>query len=355
MTTARRPPQATVAFLLVTILLGSGCSSAPEVRRDSFLAMNSYVELTVVASPGASFDAAVQELRAEVQRLEGVLSDYDPESNVGRLNRRATGSLAPETRLLLERAQQLCHETGGAFDVSMGPIKRLWGFGDDDEPAVPPQDSLEHLLQHVGCDVYRITGEGTLVWNDPEAHIDLGGIAQGLVAQRCADILRRHGFADYLINISGDIVVGGQRPGGGAWRIGVQHPRDPEALAARLALVRPALTTSGDYEQVFFDQGRRLHHIFNPSTGWPARGVASVSVFCDDAIDADGYATAVFVLGVEKGMRLLEEKPELQGLITFEDDTGTLRLLQSSGLDAESLLPAPSNALQGEESSGAGD
>jgi thiamine biosynthesis lipoprotein len=328
-----------VPLLLTAMALLSGaCTRQPQVAHESFLAMSSYVELTVVLDAGGDFPAALQAVRDEVRRLESVLSDYDPESNVGRLNRRATTRLAPETRQLLERAQQVCHETAGAFDVSMRPIKHLWGFGEDADPAVPAQQDIDRLLRHVGCDVYRIDTDSQLTWNDAEAAIDLGGIAQGLVAQRVAEVLRQHGFARFLINISGDIVVGGTRPDGRAWRIGVQHPRDPQDLLARLSLQHPALTTSGDYEQAFFVGDRRYHHIFDPATGAPARRSVSVSVFCDDPIDADCYATAVFVMGPEHGLRFLEAKPGFEGLITWQDDSGTLHVEQTSGLHAEILL-----------------
>jgi thiamine biosynthesis lipoprotein len=304
--------------------------------------MNSYVELTVVEAPGHSFAAAFANVQAEVQRLEAVLSDYDARSNVGRLNRRDTMELAPETALLLRRAQEVCHETDGAFDVSMGPIKRLWGFADDAAVHIPTAAEIDTLLRHVGCDVYRIDAAGRLHWNDPQAQLDLGGIAQGLVAQRIAEVLETHGFSRFLINVSGDLVARGRRPDGGAWRIGVQHPRQPDSLLTRLSLSMAALTTSGDYEQVVFEDGIRLHHIFDPATGWPARGAASVSVLSNDAIDADCYATAVFVLGPEKGMQFLESKSNLEGLISFEDATGALHVLRSSGLSG----PATNQANQ---------
>ena len=296
--------------------------------------MSSYVELTIVESPGRSVAAAFAQVQQEVRRLETVLSDYDSLSNVGRLNRRATMQLAPETRLLLQRAQEVCRETDGAFDVSMEPIKRLWGFGEQVTAHIPAAADIDALLEHIGCDVYRIDEEGRLHWNDPAARLDLGGIAQGLVAQRTAEILEEHGFSSFLINVSGDIVVRGQRPDGRAWRIGVQHPRQPDSLIARLSLNMQALTTSGDYEQAFFENGKRLHHIFDPETGWPAARTASVSVFSNDPIDADCYATAVFVMGPERGLQFLESRDDLQGLITFEDDRGHLQVLRSSGIPA---------------------
>ena len=330
-TVSHRRRCAVAGALLVAVLVAA-CSQQPSVFHESFLAMSSYVELTVVDSPGHSFATAFERVQEEVQRLEAVLSDYDSLSNVGRLNRRATQELAPETRILLQRAQQVCRETSGAFDVSMGPIKQLWGFGAEAPAHIPAASAIDALLEHVGCEVYSIDSAGTLHWNDAQAQLDLGGIAQGLVAQRTAELLEEHGFSQFLINVSGDIVVRGQRPDGRAWRIGVQHPRQPDSLVARLSMPTQALTTSGDYEQVFFENGMRLHHIFDPATGWPASHTASVSNISNDPIDADCYATAIFVLGPEKGMQFLESKSDLEGLITFEAAGGELRVLRSSGL-----------------------
>jgi len=333
----RLAPNGVLATLVFSTI--AGCDNSPRSYHESFVAMHSYVELTVVEAAPHDFATVFQLVRAEVQRLESVLSDFDPESNVGRINRRVTSELAPETRMLLERAQQICHETEGAFDVSMGPLKRLWGFGDDNTPAIPPAPAIEQRLLHVGCDVYRITEEGRLLWNDEQARIDLGGIAQGLVAQRTAEILVENGFMNFLINVSGDIVVRGTRPDGQPWRIGVQNPRYTDSLIARISMRWPATTTSGDYEQYFIDKGRRLHHIFDPKTGWPATGAASVSVFCEDAIEADCYATALFVLGAKKGLQFLEKKAGFEGLFTYEDHEGKLVVLRTSGLQANDDLP----------------
>ena len=322
------------------LLLLASCERGPHRASDAFVAMGAPVEITVLAGSEAEAAAALRAARAEVERLEALLSDYRPASDVSRLNQRETVPLAPETRLLLQRAQQVCRDTGGAFDISIGPVKRLWGFGGDATPHLPEGAALRPLLLHVGCETYRLEEDGGFHWLDPEARLDLGGIAQGFVAGCVADSFRARGIRDFLIDISGDILVGGERPGGGPWRIGVQNPRRPDSLLATVPMRWRAVTTSGDYEQFFVQDGVRYHHIFDPATGQPARGAASVSIFSDDPIAADCYATALFVLGPERGLEFLAARPDLQAVFVVEGKDGSVALRPSPGV-AAAFTPVP--------------
>ena len=316
------------------MLLLASCGRGSERHDDAFVAMNASVEITLVTPSAARAEAALRAARAEVERLEALLSDYRPESNVSRLNRRATDMPAPETRLLMERAQRVCRETDGAFDISLGPMKRLWGFGSDDTPHVPAPEEIASLLQHVGCEVYALAPDGRVAWLDTQARIDLGGIAQGFVAACLADTFRARGIERFLINISGDILVAGERPDGGPWRVGVQNPRRPDSLLTSIPMRWAAVTTSGDYEQSFVENGVRYHHIFDPATGYPARRTTSVSVWSNDPIAADCYATALFVLGPERGLAFVDSRPDLAALFVVEGADGGLTLRRSTALDA---------------------
>jgi thiamine biosynthesis lipoprotein len=303
--------------------------------------MHSTVELSLLCDTETQARGAQNAARAEVERLEALFSDYRDSSEVSRINRREMVALSPETRFLLERAQQVCRETGGAFDVSLGPIKRLWGFGDDDTPHVPDSLEIRKLLEHVGCDVYGFDEAGRFAWHDTEARIDLGGIAQGFVAACLAETLRARGIERFLINISGDIVVGGERPGGGPWRLGVQNPRQTDSLIARFPMRWKSVTTSGDYEQYFVANGQRYHHLFDPATGYPARRSTSVSVFSNDPVDADCYATALFVMGPERGLAFVHTRPDLGALFMREAADGSVGVWRSANLE-EDFAPSVS-------------
>jgi len=198
-------------------------------------------------------------------------------------------------------------------------------------PHVPDSSAIRALLPHVGCDCYAIDPAGRFVWRDSLAEIDLGGIAQGFVGGCIADTLRALGLNDFLIDVSGDVVTGGHRPGGGAWRIGIQHPRQPDSLLVRVEMPTACVTTSGDYEQFFMHDGVRYHHVFDPHTGWPVRGVTSVSIFTDDPVAADCYTKVVFVLGPERGRAFLDARPDLRGLIVSESPSGVLHQTWSDG------------------------
>lgn len=319
-----------LAFVLV-----ASCARDPARYDDAFVAMHAPVELTFLCRDEAAARAAQTAVRAEVERLEALLSDYRPTSQVSRLNERQAVTLAPETHFLLRRAQEVCRETGGAFDISMGPIKRLWGFGDGGIPHVPDSLALHRLLQHVGCNVYEIDPNGGFRWHDAEARLDLGGIAQGFVANCVAETLRARGITRFLVNMSGDIIVGGVRPGGGPWRIGVQNPRQPDSLLARLPMRFGAVTTSGDYEQFFIVDGQRYHHVFDPQTGTPARGAASVSVFSDDPVDADCYATALLVMGPERGLAFVASRSDLGAIFVRDTGAGKAVMQWSAALAAD--------------------
>jgi thiamine biosynthesis lipoprotein len=289
--------------------------------------MDSVIGLTLASSSADSARAGFDAARREVARLESILSDYRPDSNVGMLNRRATDRLAPETRLLLERAQHVCRETGGLFDVTIRPVKRLWGFGTGGTPHLPDSADVRALLPHLGCDRFELLSDGRFAWRDSVAEIDLGGIAQGFVASCVAETLIALGLHDFLIDVSGDIVAGGHRPGGGRWRIGVQNPRQPDSLLARVDLDVSAVTTSGDYEQFFERDGVRYHHLFDPRTGYPARGAARATGLADDPVAADCYAKVVFVLGPDQGLEFLRARTDLRGAIVSEIPGGGLRLV----------------------------
>ncbi len=319
---------------LLTLLLPAGCARGPQRHDETFFAMNAAVEITLVTASTSRAQAALQAARAEVERLESLLSDYRPESNVSRLNDRTTDIPAPETRFLMERAQQVCRETGGAFDISLGPMKRLWGFGSDENPHVPAPEEIASVLQHVGCEMYALAPDGRVVWLDTQARIDLGGIAQGYVAACLADTFGARGIERFLITISGDIAVAGERPDGGPWRVGVQNPRQPDSLLASVPMQWAAVTTSGDYEQFFVEKGVRYHHVFDPATGYPARGAASVSVWSNDPVAADAYATALFVLGPERGLAFVDSRPDLAALFVVEGTDGGLSLRRSAALAA---------------------
>jgi len=157
--------------------------------------------------------------------------------------------------------------------------------------------------------------------------IDLGGVAKGYAVDRALAVLRERGITSGLVDAGGDIRVLGTKSADTPWRIGIQHPRDGNALIALVEIDSGSVATSGDYERYFMKDGRRYHHILDPQTGWPCSACMSVTIVADLAIEADVLATAVFVLGPEEGMRLLDRLPGVGGIIFYDVEGRTERVL----------------------------
>ncbi len=282
-------------------LLASATSVLPAAERPIAEAreylMGTIAEVRVHAGPDAeearrAVAAAVDELRA-IDRLMAV---QRPDSDVSRLNREGAGgpvSVDPRVVAVLEKALEVWRLSEGAFDVMVLPLAQSWGFTDGRphrptgrEPAIARTDAL------------RIDrAASTVVFDDPRAAIDLGGIAKGYALDRARDVLRAHGVTSAYLDLGGEIATIGRPPDGIYWRIGIRHPRRAGTLLGVLEVDETAVSTSSDGEQFVEVGGERFGHIFDPRTGKPARGLVSVTVVHDDAALGDGLSTASVVLG----------------------------------------------------------
>ena len=281
------------------------------------LVMGTLVEIKAYGDDQKQLEQGVEAAFAEMARLEQLFSSHVPESEVSLLSA-ADGPLvvSEETAALLVMGQEIARRSGGAFDMTLGKLKALWGI-ESDEPQVPDEQALKQALAEVGPESLQI--EGTQVRKaSPGLQIDLGGIAKGYAVDRAVDNLRQAGVRSAAINAGGDIRLLGDRQGQ-PWRIGIQHPRLQGEVVATIALQDRAVVTSGDYERYFEQDGVRYHHLFDPQTGRPARGCQSVTVVAADAASADALATAAFVLGPQQGLALLEQLPDVEGFVIAAD------------------------------------
>jgi len=318
-------------FRTAPLLLPLLVSCAAE-ERDSFFAMDTVVELCAVGG-----DHALEGARRAVENVEGWADCYDPEAELYRLNLSAGGGPVRVSKGLaevLEVALRVAGKSGGAFDPTVLPLLEAYGFNGE-KWRVPGNEEIAKILPRVDYRRIELAGDSVEI---PESFaLDLGGVAKGYAVDRALRAMEDAGAEAGLVNIGGDIAAFGERSGGGPWTIGVQHPRAPGELFAVLELENGAVATSGDYERYFVVDGVRYHHILDPKTGRPARGLVSVTVTAPSCVLADAYATAVFVLGPEKGTRLLEADDDLEGLLIFEDEGG-LGYTVTDGLRAKLKL-----------------
>lgn len=264
---------------------------------------------------GAAAGALGREIEALLDRIDARMSTYDERSELSRLNRSASTDwirISAETRAVVDEAARISELTGGAFDVTVGPVVNLWGFGPDaGAQTVPSPALLRAALARVGYRQVRTRGHPPAIRKArADVYIDLSGIAKGYAVDEIARHLERAGITDYLVDVGGELRARGRNPQGSPWRVAVERP-DPAGRSVYriLALDGTSVATSGDYRNYFEHQGRRYSHTIDPRTGAPVRhALASVTVVHPSAMRADGLATALMVLGPEAGYRLAERE-----------------------------------------------
>jgi len=317
--------------LLLALLMLPGCEERPQRVSRSQLLMGTVVDIVVNAPPDLA-ESAIDAAFAEMRRIENQMSSHVEKSDVWRLSH-SSGPIevSAETSEVLRLGLAVARQSGGAFDLSLGGLKQLWGI-ETATPRIPDDDEIRAALQGTGPDALRLEGQ-TAFKQQPALQIDLGGIAKGFAIDRAVAVLRQAGVRHASVNAGGDLRLLGDR-GDRPWRIGIQHPRRSGELLATLELAETAVVTSGDYERYFERDGIRYHHLFDPQTGRPARDCQSVTVVADEAMLADALATAAFVLGPERGMEFLQQF-EVEGILV----TASGEVLVTPGLQQQMAWP----------------
>jgi thiamine biosynthesis lipoprotein len=287
--------------------------------------MGTWASLTVVTADSAGVADLAYESLVVLHRVDSLMSNWTDVSDVARINREASRKrvvVHPEVAEVLAFALQVGRESGGAFDITIEPLVRAWGFLGG-TPRVPSQHDINAALELVGQDNLDFHHrDGTLKFTKDNVRIDLGGIAKGYGVDRVAQLLRRFGVADALVDLSGNMVALGNAAGRTGWTLGVRDPSGTHPYLARIVLENEAIATSADYEQFVDADGKRYGHIIDPRTGWSARGLASVTVVADQAMVADAWATALFVLGPKEARRIARERDDLSVILIAPTENG---------------------------------
>ncbi len=306
---------AVAAAVALLIAYASARRPGGIVSESRFL-MDTLVTVTLWGMPEPDARGALDGAFEAMERVDREMARR-PDTPLGELNREGRARVSESMYAVVASAVGWARRTAGAFDPTVAPLLDLWDIPSGPHPP-PSPGALAEVLGRTGWHRVRLDEEGR--WVDlGGTEIDLGGIAKGYAIDRAVEALRSAGARDFLVDAGGDLYLAGTK-GGRPWRIAIQHPRADRYLR----IVEPlegALVTSGDYERFFEWDGQRFHHILDPRTGEPARGCQSVTVWAPAAVDADALATAVFVLGPEEGLRLLEREPGVEGLIVASDGT----------------------------------
>lgn len=312
---------------------GAG-APAPSERRVSRLAMGTLVEVAARDPDPARARAAIEDAFAEIERLEGILSEWRESSDLSRLNRAAGQgwvAVPDELRGVLAEALGAAEASGGAFDPTVLPLVRLWGFAGG-EPAIPSDDAIAATRSRVDWRCLEIEhGSSRVRLRRPDCEVGLGGIAKGFIADAAAARLRDRGVRAGLVAAAGDLAFFGGTPAA-PWRVSIEDPDRPGSALAELTAVAGGVSTSAATYRFFEAGGRRYHHILDPRTGRPAdTGLRQVTIVAPSAARSDAYSTALFVMGPDRAQGFLGSHPELElGAVWILDDG---RRIASQGIE----------------------
>ena len=320
-------------ILVFSIVALSVYNKKPIEVNYSRVLMGTVVDITITGGDEARLNSAAEAAFAEIKRLEGLMSHYKEDSDVGRINAAAgkeAAHVSIETFEVIEAALEVSHLSSGAFDVTMGALGKAWHFTKDDEGAMSPpsKEEVKTILQLVDYRQIILDKEHSAVKLAKEGmKINLGGAAKGYIVGRAAAVLKKNGVKKGIIHAGGDMVVFNETDASPRL-IGIQDPRNKDKMIGTLKISNAAIASSGDYERFFIKDGKRYHHIMDPSTGFPADKSMAVTIAAKNPTFADALSTAVFVMGPIDGMKLIEELPDVEGLIISADGKITV----SSGL-----------------------
>jgi thiamine biosynthesis lipoprotein len=314
--------------LAVTLSIGCAGGAAAEWHAREAAIMGTRIAVEVWHEDAAAAGSAIDAVIAEMHRIDALMSHYKPGSELSRVNRDAAIApvkVDPELATLIARALEFSEMSHGAFDITYASVGYLYDYR---ERRHPTQAQIEAALPAVNWRHVVVDREASTVrFLKPGVRIDLGGIAKGHAVDSCIAILKKLGIANGTVTAGGDSRILGDRRGR-PWIVGIRHPDDRERVIARIPLEDAAISTSGDYERFFDEDGVRYHHIIDPKTGRSPHGVRSVTVIAPTSTLAEGLTKSVFVLGPEQGLELVERQADADAVVV----TAEGRVLYSKGL-----------------------
>jgi FAD:protein FMN transferase len=309
--------------------------SAPSLHRYESVEphMGTLVRITLYAPDEESATAAFKPAFDRIRSLDAILSDYRPDSELNRITRTAVARPIPvsdDVFTVLRASQELAEQTEGAFDVTQGPVIRLWREARSTARSPAPEALREAASRSGHRKLHLDTKHRTVQFAMPGMALDVGAIGKGYAASEAIEVLDRLGIRSALVAVSGDLAFSEAPPGERGWRVAVYSSDAPvQGVPRVLELTNAAVSTAGNREQHVDIGGRRYSHIIDPSSSTGLVDDVSVTVIAPHGLDADGLDTAVSVLGAEKGLRLIESRPEAAALIVQRTAAGTT-VLQSS-------------------------
>ncbi|WP_245967233.1 FAD:protein FMN transferase [Ulvibacterium marinum] len=299
----------TLLFGLWTII-GYGQGREYVTVKKTMGLMGSRFDITVVAATEELGYINIEEAAAEITRIEKMISSWNPESETSLINKNAgikPVKVSLELFKLIERAKQISEITDGAFDISYASMDLIWKF-DGSMKYLPTETEIKKSIAKVGYKkIILNSDEQTVFLRQRGMKISFGAIGKGYAADKAKELLVSKQVIAGIINAAGDLTTWGTKASGEKWLIGIANPLSKDKIFSWLPIVESSVATSGNYEKYVLFKGKKYTHIIDPRTGWPSSGVNSVSIFSKSAELCDALATAVFIMGKDAGLALINQ------------------------------------------------
>lgn len=318
-------------ILFSLVLLLNSCQNSPS----KYIYNKGFVYGTIYSiiyeSPnGKDFQ---EEINKKFKAYTLIFSTYEPQSTISKINNNEKTELEPEFVICYKRAMEISEITNGAFDITAGSMVNAWGFGPEEREKMTPKiiDSLKEITGYKKINLKN----GEIFKQKPNMKIDMSAISKGYTSDLIANFLKKKGCKNYMVEIGGEVVAKGKNEKQKIWTIGISKPEDDLSgatsdLQAKIHLPDRALATSGNYRNFYIEDGKKYAHTIDPKTGYPVQhSLLSATVLANDCMTADAFATAFMVLGMELGVEIARQVPEIEVFFIYTDDNGSNQVYMS--------------------------
>jgi thiamine biosynthesis lipoprotein len=321
-----------IYFLLAVIVL-TACNHKPDLIEWKGQTQGTFFHIKWY---GQESQVTMESIDSLLNAFDMMASIYNQKSMLSRINKGEDIQLNRELQLMIAKSLEVSKNTNGYFDITVGPLVRAWGFGRD-KGVNPDSATIDSLLYFVGYERIHIQNN-RLVFDTAGINIDLNAIAQGYSVDLIADFLESKGVHDYMVEIGGEVRVSGKKPDGGNWVVGIEKPADSpyaeQELFRTLAISDVSIATSGSSRKFYIKDGVKYSHTIDPHTGYPvSHSLLSVTVITKKCMDADAYATAFMVMGIEKAKKILATRKDMEAFFIYSAPDGTLKTESTKGFE----------------------
>ena len=310
-------------ILIVLVISFSSCKQNSKYIYNKGFAYGTMYSIIYESPDGKDYQ---DEIDKEFRKYTMIFSPYEKESTISKVSQNKNVTLEPEFITCFKKAMEISEITNGAFDITAGSLVNAWGFGPTEKEKMTPEivDSLKELTGYKKIQLKN----GKIIKENPNIDIDMNAISKGYTSDLIADFLKNKGCENYMVEIGGEIVAHGKNAKNKIWTIGISSPVEDLStseteLQAKLQLNNRAMATSGNYRNFYIENGKKYAHTIDPKTGYPVQhSLLSATVVANDCMTADAFATSFMVLGMEMGIEIARQVPEIEIYFIYADENG---------------------------------